>query len=69
MTARIIIHSHRGRTLKRLLDERQDFAPGFIEDLAANPPEVREIFYEQVIPHTRLRIKKRVAAEERRRNG
>lgn len=57
---KVIIHNHRGRTLKRLLDERLDFDPDFIDALAENEPEVQEAAYKRIEPHTRRRVRKLV---------
>lgn len=58
---KIVTHGHRARTLKRVLNDRID--PKFVEDLALNPPEVREAAYERLVPSYRKRL--RAAVDKR----
>lgn len=57
---KIVTHGHRARALKKALSDRIN--PDFVEDLALNPPEIREAAYARIEPLYRKRLR---AAVER----
>ena len=57
---KIVTHGHRARALKKALNDRIN--PDFVQDLAMNPPEVREAAYERIEPLYRKRLRAAVDA-------